>query len=254
MTCKNDQDCIYGLRRCITGTCQPKQPYNANHTCDNDYDCPYLGYYCPKDPTGGENPYWIQYCRRQRSEGQTCAEDRECEPELRCNKAEPQPRCKRLFSLKIGALASIDMLCELGWRGKDTKCAYPAQSKEAGRSCDSDRTCVTTDQTGKTGRCVCKDWWDKDEAKYCEPVAGDYANHQETLRDYKYFQATMCGSFWTEEECLEVYADKGVKELQLAVECETMTLVGGPRLPPADCEIGYPERYRDPCGELAALR
>jgi len=253
MPCVHDQDCIYGLRRCLNGMCQPKQPYNANHTCEHDFDCPHLNYYCPKDPTGGANKYWIQYCRRQREEGQTCSEDRECEPQLRCNGAEAQKRCRRLFSLPIGAPAISDTLCELGWRGKDQKCALPAKSKEAGRSCDSDRQCITTDQTGRTGTCVCKSWWERDEAKYCEPVAGDYRNHQEALRDYEYYKATKCGSFWTEEECLEIMGDEALK-LKLTIECETQDLSNGPYLPPSDCGVVNEKLYPDACAKLDSLR
>ena len=33
--------------------------YNANQTCESDFDCPHLGFYCPSDPTGGQNPYWV---------------------------------------------------------------------------------------------------------------------------------------------------------------------------------------------------
>lgn len=71
----------------------------------------------------------VQYCRAQRSEGMTCAMDRECwdpsesfivscvlctssldwgEPGLRCNVGEPQPRCRQLFSLKIGCHLRAD--------------------------------------------------------------------------------------------------------------------------------------------------
>ncbi|CAK9088247.1 unnamed protein product [Durusdinium trenchii] len=208
MPCTFDQDCIYGMRRCLSGACMPFQPYNANQTCESDYDCPHLGFYCPSDPTGGQNPYWVQYCRAQRSEGMTCAEDRECEPGLRCNVGEPQPRCRKLFSLKIGALAAEDVFCEFGWRDRDGKCAPPAQSKQAGRSCDTDLDCETTDETGRTGSCTCKAWWDKDDPKYCKPVSGDFAKHQEALRDYLWFRASRCGTFWTEAECLRIFGNE----------------------------------------------
>eukprot|EP00928_Gymnodinium_smaydae_P071051 TRINITY_DN54732_c0_g1_i1.p1 TRINITY_DN54732_c0_g1~~TRINITY_DN54732_c0_g1_i1.p1 ORF type:complete len:800 (-),score=141.63 TRINITY_DN54732_c0_g1_i1:105-2411(-) len=252
MPCRNDQDCIYGLRRCLNQKCMPKQPYNANHTCESDFDCPHMGYYCPKDPTGGENPYWIQYCRKQRSVGMTCTEDRECAPDLRCNSGEPQPRCRRLFSLEAGSPSNHDELCTLGWRDRNNKCAPPARSKEAGRPCDSDRDCTTTDMTGRTGRCVCKDWWEKDEAKYCEPVVGDYKKHQENLRDFLSFIATKCGSFWTEKECFSVYGNQ-VRVLKLRHECERQRLSGGPFLPPSDCGIDDYDRFGDKCAKLAEL-
>merc|ERR1740138_1388938 len=85
MPCRHDQDCIHGMKRCLLGTCQPLQPYNPNQTCSTDLDCPHLNYYCPADPTGGENQYWVNYCRRQREEGLTCTQHNECLPDLRCN-------------------------------------------------------------------------------------------------------------------------------------------------------------------------
>jgi len=253
MPCRHDQDCTHGLRRCLAGKCQPMQPYNQNHTCETDFDCPQLNHYCPADPTGGENPYWVQYCRKQRMEGQTCTETRECGPEMLCNVAEASPRCRRLFSLSIGSLAMSDILCELGWKDRAGKCAPAAKSKEAGRSCDSDRDCRTTDRSGRTGRCVCKAWWDKDDSKYCEPVAGDYMNHQEKLRDYLWLRASRCGSFWSEEECLRVIGQEALR-LKLAVECERQELSGGPYLPPQDCNLKDDARFADPCKQLAALR
>jgi len=252
MPCIYDQDCIYGMRRCLSGACMPFQPYNANQTCESDFDCPHLGFYCPSDPTGGQNPYWVQYCRSQRSEGMTCAEDRECEPGLRCNVGEPQPRCRKLFSLKIGALAAEDVFCEFGWRDRDGKCAPPAQSKQAGRSCDTDLDCETTDATGRTGSCTCKAWWDKDDPKYCKPVSGDFSRHQEALRNYLWFRASRCGTFWTEAECLRIFGNKAMS-LKSAVECEEQKLSGGPYTPPAECGIMDDERFRDRCAMLDAL-
>eukprot|EP00929_Paragymnodinium_shiwhaense_P007312 TRINITY_DN111233_c0_g1_i1.p1 TRINITY_DN111233_c0_g1~~TRINITY_DN111233_c0_g1_i1.p1 ORF type:complete len:693 (+),score=98.98 TRINITY_DN111233_c0_g1_i1:43-2079(+) len=253
MPCNHDQDCIYGLKRCFGGKCASKQPYNVNHTCESDYDCPHLNYYCPTDPTNGSNPFFIQYCRRQKGEGMTCQEDRECEPEYRCNTAEAQPRCRRLFSLEQGAPAADDVFCTHGWRDRTGLCAPAAKSKEAGRSCDSDRGCPTTDRTGRTGNCVCKAWWDKDEAKYCEPVAGDYEDHQRRLRDFLYYKVTNCGHFWTEEECIQVYGNKVLK-LKLEIDCEKQRLSNGPYLPPADCAINDYERFGDACARLSSLR
>lgn len=252
MPCTNDQDCIYGMRRCLQKACAPFQPYNANQTCVNDYDCPHNGYYCPSDPTGGQNSYWVQYCRTQRTEGMTCAQDRECAPSLRCNTGEPQPRCRKLFSLETGSPAADDVFCRFGWRDRDGKCAPPAKSKEAGRSCDTDLDCPTNDETGRTGKCTCKAWWDKDDSKYCLPVAGDYARHQEALRAYLWFRAQNCGSFWTEKECLRVFGDKAMK-LKLKVECETQKLAGGPYLPPTSCGIVDNERFGDKCAMLDAM-
>jgi len=182
----------------------------------------------------------------------TCNEDRECEPELRCNTEEAQPRCRRLFSLEEGSPAADDVFCTSGWRDRLDKCAPAAKSKQAGRSCDGDRGCETTDITGRTGNCVCKAWWERDEAKYCEPVAGDYEDHQMRLRDFLYFKVTNCGHFWTEEECMQVFGDK-VMRLKLEIDCEKQKLSNGPYLPPPDCGINDYERFGDACAKLAEM-
>jgi hypothetical protein len=247
MPCRADQDCIHGLKKCLGNECQPLQPYNPNMTCAGDDDCPHNGYFCPVDPTGGLNIYWVQYCRRQYAEGSTCSEDRECVPTTLCNTAEAQPRCRRYFSLSIGTLAKDDTLCELGWRDKLNQCAMPAKSKEAARACDSDSDCITTDPTGRTGVCSCKAWWDRDDSKYCEPVTGDYTNHWQVMRDYLAFTKTNCGSFWTEKECLKVFSGTA-KKLKTAVLCEKQKLSGGPYLPRADCYIDrLDKRFPDWC-------
>jgi len=246
MPCRHDQDCIYGLKRCLGGACQPLQPYNMNHTCESDFDCPHLGYYCPEDPTGGEDIYWVQYCREQKQENEVCQSDRQCGPDMLCNTAEPRPRCRRRFSLDIGTSAKDDTLCAFGWRDRLNKCAPPAKSKQAGRSCDSNMDCITTDVTGRQGQCACKAWWDIDDSKYCMPVVGDYADHQENLRNYLFFRATKCGSFWTEEECLRVFGNEALA-LKLAIQCETQKLSGGAYMPPPDCNIHDKERFPDYC-------
>lgn len=97
MPCTYDQDCLHGLRRCLAGYCAPFRAYNESHSCVSDHDCPHIGFYCPSDPSGGANSYWVKYCRRQRSAGMTCRSDRECEPGTRCNNGEAQPRCRKLF-------------------------------------------------------------------------------------------------------------------------------------------------------------
>ena len=129
-------------------------------------------------------------------------------------------------AIVLPILVSCPVLC------RDGKCAPPAQSKQArspgrgarfrawglgslqvrfpsfpqaGRSCDTDLDCETTDETGRMGSCTCKArcavlaslsehrsssqaWWDKDDPKYCMPVAGDYSRHQEALRNYLWFR------------------------------------------------------------------
>lgn len=252
MKCQHDQDCVYGLRRCLHKKCQPKQPYNENHTCESDYDCPHNGYYCPVDPTGGANPYWVQFCREQRQEGEKCSEDRECAPHLRCNTAEKTSRCRRLFSRAVGQPAIVPELCMFAWTDKHDICAVPAKSKQVGRSCESDMDCLTTDQSGKTGVCKCKAWWDTGDSKYCMPVAGDFKKHSESLRNYLSFKAGKCGTFWTDEECMQQWGDEGLR-FWYDFKCEEQKLSRGPYLPPPDCNIEDPERFIDYCKVLNAL-
>ncbi|EER01543.1 hypothetical protein Pmar_PMAR000233, partial [Perkinsus marinus ATCC 50983] len=59
--------------------------------CTIDMDCPHVGYYCPDDPTNGEDPYWRKVCVSQKSEGEACEGDRECQPDCRCNTHESSP-------------------------------------------------------------------------------------------------------------------------------------------------------------------
>lgn len=254
MPCTHDQDCISGLRRCLGGSCQPMAPYDVNHKCASDHDCPHIGYYCPADPTDGENQYWVQYCRRQGDVGTFCKADRDCQPELGCNLAEFNPTCQRFFSLGIGFLASSDDLCEFGWRDRDGRCAPAAKSKNVGGACDTDADCVTTDATGRTGQCVCKVWWQESDSRYCEPVAGDYDNHFEKYRNYLWFKVVNCGNHWNEEECLNVFGNEAVR-LKYDFECEKQKLVNGPFLPPPDCGIQADDpRFVDACARLDAAR
>ena len=138
-SCTYDQDCIYGMKKCLTvngnSECVPLQPGNEKHLCDSHYDCPHLNYFCPPDPTGNDKG-WFQYCRRQLEEGRKCNSDIECQSDMKCNEAEvPSPRCRRLFSLPLGHLASHDYLCQTGWRNLQSVCVYAAKSKRVGMPC-----------------------------------------------------------------------------------------------------------------------
>lgn len=107
--------------------------------------------------------------------------------------------------------------------------------------------------TGRTGVCVCKAWWDTSDAKYCMPVAGDYANHLQALRRFQAFKESNCGSFWTEAECLRVWGS-AAKKLKLALDCETQQLSGGPYLPPDECHLNNDERFLDHCASLLSVQ
>lgn len=41
-TCEHDQDCVFGIRRCLGGNCQPRMPYGEEHICESDLDCKLL--------------------------------------------------------------------------------------------------------------------------------------------------------------------------------------------------------------------
>jgi len=245
MKCTFDQDCIHGMRRCLLGVCQSLQPYNPQQPCARDLDCPHVGYYCPIDPTGGEDPYWVQFCRKQRAAGEKCAENRECGPGTVCNTVERPPRCREFFSLEMGELAADPNLCIYGWTDADDVCTVPAQSKERGRACGVDHDCQTTDLTGKTGVCACRKWWDAGEPKHCLAVAGDMRNHMQSVRDWFWFRSDACGTFWHEEECIEQHG-MAAKKLLWKVKCEMQQLSNGPHLPPLACGISDP-KYVDYC-------
>jgi hypothetical protein len=271
MKCNFDMDCLYGTRRCLSingadATCMSMQPYNPEHTCESDLDCPHVGYYCPSDPTFGEDPYFIKFCRKQFAAGQKCDEDRECEPGTVCNDAERPKRCRAYFSVpncpstrggrncqepgpEGNCCAKDPNLCISGWTDKYDQCAVSAQSKAVGRSCGKDEDCLTTDQTNKTGNCTCKVWWDGGEPKYCLPVFGDYHNNGEKIRDWLWFKRNNCGTFWSDEECVEEFGGQARDKLQ-AVKCEIQQLSNpaGPYLPPQGCaSLRKQNKYVDQC-------
>jgi hypothetical protein len=242
------------------------QPYNPEHTCESDLDCPHVGYYCPSDPTFGEDPYFIKFCRKQFAAGQKCDEDRECEPGTVCNDVERPKRCRAYFSVpncpstrggqncaepgpEGNCCAKDPHLCISGWTDKYDQCAVSAQSKAVGRSCGKDEDCLTTDQTNKTGNCTCKVWWDGGEPKYCLPVFGDFFNNGEKVRDWYWFKKKNCGTFWSDDECVEEFGDDAKSKLQ-AVKCEIQQLSNpaGPYLPPPGCAaLLAQKKYVDQC-------
>lgn len=252
MSCQFDMDCLYGMRSCLHGTCRSLQPYNPDHPCSTDLDCPHVGYYCPDDPTTnmttgiGEDPYFVKFCRRQRNQGDKCTQDRECYPGTVCNDVERPPRCRAYFSIERGGHAKDPHLCITGWTDKHHACAVAAQSKSMGRSCGADEDCETTDQTGKTGTCTCRLWWDGGEPKYCQPVFGDLDNYGEKVRDWLWFRSRNCGTFWSDEECVAEFPNDAAKLND--VQCEMERLSKGPYLPPAGCRIPNPKFQGISCG------
>jgi hypothetical protein len=238
MSCQYDMDCLYGMRSCLLGKCQPLQPYNPNHLCHTDLDCKHVGYYCPDDPTKGEDPYFKKFCRRQLSEESKCTQDRECEPGMVCNDVERPPRCRKYFSIERGEKAKDSRLCITGHTDKYDVCSVAAKSKSVGRSCGSDEDCQTTDQTGKTAECTCKTWWDGGEPKYCLPIFGDLPNDGEKVRDWLWFRKNNCGSFWTDEECIEEFPESA--QMLYDVYCEIQKMSNDVH-PPKGCNIQNPK-------------
>merc|ERR1712224_323856 len=84
-------------------------------------------------------------------------------------------------------------------------------------------------------------------SKYCEPVAGDFPEYLESLRDFMWFQAKNCGSFWTEEQCMQVWGNS-FRSLKLKYECDKQKIAGGPYLPPGDSGVQDYDRFPDYCG------
>lgn len=98
-----------------------------------------------------------------------------------------------------------------------------------GKPCNDNSDCPTTDPTGRTGTCYCKDWWDAANSKYCLPVVGDLKNRMQTVRDLEQFKADNCGKFYTEEECLEEFSPtmrdlKDKVEGEIQVQCCRLTV------------------------------
>lgn len=232
--CHNDQDCLFGLKRCIDGACAPLRTKDTKDVCAVDEDCPHLGYYCPTS----DDPSYVRICQPQKRVGDKCATNTntiECQPDSRCNTAEIPHRCRRLFSLELGYPSSDPLLCTFGVKDAEGACTVAAQSKSVSQPCDFDTDCETTIEGVHAG-CRCKAWWDSEDSRYCLPVAGDYANHNENLRNYVWFVAQNCGSFWTEDECLEEF--KEARRLKLTLDCETQQLSGGPFVPHPSSGLG----------------
>ncbi|CAD7962019.1 unnamed protein product [Amoebophrya sp. A120] len=270
--CLQDQDCLYGLRRCVlispftqpggqlpllfeddsesqkkfpvvypiekgpVGVCAPLQPYNELHRCKHHLDCPHVGYYCPPDMTGLDG-FYLRYCRKQLSVNSKCQFDFECEELTLCNKAEHLSigKCRRLFSLPLGHTSSDKDLCQSGYMNQNFVCAVSPKSKRAGRGCERDQDCTSTDpfevnifkaiseQAGSRGSsastqgktfhqphrgastCQCRNWWSdsKRQSRYCTSTEGDIP--RDARRDWLYFQHTKCGKFWSEKECLQTF-------------------------------------------------
>ena len=245
--CLQDMDCIHGAKRCLNGVCAP-----VNGPCETDLDCHHLGFYCPDDPSKGADPFFQKICRPQKSDGQTCSSDSECDPFSRCNfvvgvqsekglggagQQNQKGICKKLFSLYDGELASVGELCVSGYADKNSMCSKSPVSYRLAKSCG-------LGVADCAGQCQCKSWWSTGSAAVCLPLPGDYSNFYKSMRDWLWIKAETCGSLWTDDECITLGPSLAADRYK-AFMCEHQTLSGGPYLP--SCTLS--EQYIDWCSD-----
>ena len=229
MSCRSDQDCVAGTLMCVGSTCEPI----TTGVCATDRDCA-IGFYCPPDPTGGEDPFYTQDCKPQKADGETCTADSECVGTSRCNSFDDT--CRSLFSLPPGTAVSDPFLCDSGQVGSDgATCSVPYGSRRLAQACVADADCLTTDPSGSVAECSCRNWWDDNTqaCKACVPVFGDFGNYGESLRNYLYNRGVQCGSVWTESECLR--EKPKVQSMWKQYMCEEQRLRGGLVAVPEPC-------------------
>jgi hypothetical protein len=228
--CVTDIDCIFGQRKCSQdGLCLP-----ATASCTSDRDCG-ISFYCPSDPTGGQDPFFEKKCKLQQTDGGDCNVHSDCHGLLRCNSQDPSKiqgfngKCRGLFSLPTGSASSESALCESGQLDiSGSACAVPFKGKRTAYACTSDTDCGTTDPSGSFAHCACIGWWDRDDVacKRCQAVVGDLANSGESLRNWLYVRGSYCSSVWTDEECLREKKDE-VASSYYSYMCELQTRSGG---------------------------
>ena len=238
MACRSDMDCIYGTRRCIGNICEAIS--GDSSVCISDFDCD-VGFYCPVDPTAGEDPYYVQYCKAQLADGDVCSHDTDCLGTLRCN---VDGTCTALFSKDVGELVSESTLCKSGQVGLDGHCVEAFVSTRLAQPCESDADCGTTDVSGSLSACACRNWWEDGAVacKKCIPVFGDFQNQAERIRTYLYQKGIECGSIWSVSDC---HREKPqIEKLYFAYKCEEQRLAGGLVTVPKQCED---DTYLDYC-------
>jgi hypothetical protein len=220
--CVSDMDCVYGARKCVNSVCAP---LGGTSVCSSDRDCG-IGSYCPPDPTGGEDQYYVQHCRPQLEEGGECMFDSDCNGLFRCNQVDTEKTpgfngvCRKLFSLPVGEPSSVAELCVWGQLDPLTElCSIPTRGTRVGQSCTSEEDCG--------GPCASTGWWDSDieGCKKCTASTGDLSNNGESLRNYLFQRGTLCSSAWSDEEC--VREKPVVSSYWFAYKCELQRLSGG---------------------------
>jgi hypothetical protein len=218
--CVSDIDCIYGKKKCGDDhRCLPQ-----DELCIRHEDCA-LGMYCPSDPSGGQDPYFVRNCKLQKGEDETCTGGFDCKPGFACN----QGVCKRLFFLPVGVSSESPDLCQSGQVDYSGKlCQSVFKGKRTGQTCESDSDCPTTDPSNALGRCECIGWWESDSVacKRCQPVIGDLSENAKSLREWRTVRSQNCPSFWTDSECIREKGDM-VAQAYYRYQCELQTLAGG---------------------------
>lgn len=238
--CQGDMDCVYGSRIC-SDVCLP-----ASSTCSVDRDCG-IGQYCPNDPTGGEDPFYVKNCKPQGKEGDFCQVDGDCGGEFRCNLG----ACRRLFSISEKIFVLDPLLCTSGQTGVDGACSAVAfKSRRVGQACTRDEDCPTYDESGSLGSCECVGWWDSSASacKRCTPVFGDFSDHGINLKKFLSDKATYCASFWTLDECRS--ESGSVESSYNRYMCERQRLAGGVSLLSPDSGCFDDKAVKDYCALL----
>ena len=228
-SCVSDIDCVFGQRACDAnkGICVP-----SAETCGSDRDCG-IGFYCPSDPTAGQDPFFQQTCKPQQTEGGDCIKDSDCLGLFRCS---GDGKCRGLFSIQEGQLSSKPELCISGQLDATlSHCASPFRGTRSGQACRVDQDCSTTDSSGSLGACKCIGWWDNDAVacKRCQAVTGDLKNNGESLRNWLFAKGTYCHSAWSDDECRN---ENGaiIASSWNQYMCEVQTLSGGVSLLESD--------------------
>ena len=229
MTCRSDMDCIYGARKCVASVCEPISG-GGSSLCASNRDC-MVGFFCPSDPTGGQDPFYVQSCKPLREPGEVCSSNSDCVGTAGCENG----TCISFFSLPVGEAVSDPFLCTSGQVGRDRTCATPFKSLRVGQSCVTDDDCPSSDVAGFVAECRCVNWWDDGTTacRRCMPLVGDFDNRAESLRRYLYMRGVLCSPSWKQSECHREKTSVG--ELWKAYKCEEQKLFGGLTPVPEGC-------------------
>jgi hypothetical protein len=217
--CISSSDCIYGTQYCSSNTCQP---IPSGSVCTSNYDCEY-NYYCPTDPSEGEDPYFIRKCVSTMKESDECVVDSDCAAFTLCNQY--TGICTRIFSLPVGAMSSYGKLCIYGELDDLSQCLDNYKSLAVGEPCESDAECLT-ELSNFYAPCTCKPYWtDSTKPGTCSPLVTDFSQYAQTYRYFVYLRYKRCDNKFTDVQCVATYSD--VKSAWLSYKCEEQGLRGG---------------------------